>query len=97
MDDVIVEEYAKEDCGCGHRFHAGACRHSHRVTDLKALPEPTFDNPAHPMEYPNNWPPALLVPTIEIECGCASFHAPEPEPPEESYRLADIENEELGR
>lgn len=87
------DDWAKDDCACGHRNHIGPCRKTKTVTDRSRLPEPaedTFDR--YPFGWPSNWPNAEDLPKVEVPCGCQEARDPEPAEPDWGAR-----EEEVGR
>lgn len=86
-NDFEVDDFIKEDCGCGHRRYAhaqldGRCGRAVRVRDFDSLPAPVeyvaTDN--LPFGWPSNWPSLDLIPEVEKPCPCAGFHSYNPEP-----------------
>jgi hypothetical protein len=77
---VDADDWAKEDCECGHRRHGhqrgtGACRHTklrRQVPDN--LPAPEFATDAGPFDAPLNWPDSHTWPLVEVPC-CPGFVA----------------------
>jgi len=73
------DDWAKEDCACGHRRHAhdkgsGRCRHTRtRRVAPPDLPPPILgDSEFDPFAAPLNWPPYEEWPMVEVPC-CSAF------------------------
>jgi hypothetical protein len=87
-EDERADDWAKEDCACGHRRSAhgrGACSRTVEGRDLDSLPKPEYapDDEDHPFAWPANWPPLADVPLVTKPCPCTEFHDPEPSEPED--------------
>lgn len=86
------DDYAKEDCGCGHRRHAhdmttGICRRTRMRADYSNLPPAEYAEGEDPFfSWPTNWPAPADLPYVEVPCGCNGFHYPEPPEPDEEQR-----------
>jgi hypothetical protein len=81
--DVYPDEYAKDDCACGHpRYtHApgtGCARTVSQRVPPSDLPEPVYED-TDPFSPPTNWPPYSSWPTSETPCPCRGFSEPETE------------------
>lgn len=86
---IDPDDWAKEDCACGHRRYAhgpNGCDRTVTGLDETGLPEPIYDeNTDEPFGgWPINWPPREEL-TREMPCPCKGFHDPEPSEPEEPW------------
>lgn len=87
------DDYAKEDCGCGHRRSGhslinGECTRTIEVRDWDGLPKPACapGDEDHPFAWPTNWPKVGDIPIVTKPCPCTGFHDREPSEPDWSDR-----------
>lgn len=90
-DEFDHDDYAKENCACGHRRYAhspdGPCQREVYRLDKSQLPEPIYgDNPEElpfggywPINWPNPMKPAEN-PMSWQPCPCRGFHVPDIDP-----------------
>ena len=78
MTDADVDDWAKEECACGHLRHShehgtGPCLHTRkRRRAPDGLSEPVFAEGCGPFDAPINWPPYEQWPEVEQPC-CTAF------------------------
>lgn len=83
---IDADDYAKEDCACGHRRHShrsgtGPCRRTRTRQDYSNLPPREYapGDENNPFAWPMNWPAISDIPLTEVPCGCAAFYDYEPD------------------
>ena len=87
---IDPDDYAKEDCSCGHRrsrhpMSNGGCTGEGLRNDTSSLPEPVYEGSEElPFggRWPANWPEPHDMPKTAAPCRCSGFRQPEPPEPD---------------